>query len=124
MVANMSAPPPPAAEAEIEARLAENFRLPGFVMNSALAQNLDRMVGIYRACKRTGRMLLLDIYAMEMLRAAGNDNLPNVGWPNLSVYVPEYQRRRSPRVSASTCLSHTSPRGSTVSTSLRLPSAR
>jgi ribonuclease J len=81
-------------EAEIEARLAENFRLPGFVMISASAQNVDRMVSIYRACKRTGRMLLLDIYAMEMLRAAGNANLPNVGWPNLSVYVPEYQRRQ------------------------------
>lgn len=81
-------------EAEIEAKLAENFKLPGFVMISASAQNIDRMVSIYRACKRTGRTLLLDIYAMEMLRAAGNANLPNVGWPNLSVYVPEYQRRQ------------------------------
>ena len=81
-------------EAEIEARLAENFKLPGFVMISASAQNIDRIVSIYRACKRTGRTLLLDIYAMEMLRATGNANLPNVGWPNLSVYVPEYQRRQ------------------------------
>ena len=40
-------------EAEIEARLAENFKLPGFVMISASAQNIDRMVSIYRACKRT-----------------------------------------------------------------------
>lgn len=84
-------------EGEIEARLAENFKLPGFVMISASAQNVDRMVSIYRACKRTGRTLLLDIYAMEMLRATGNANLPNVGWPNLSVYVPEYQRRQIAR---------------------------
>jgi ribonuclease J len=84
-------------EAEIEARLAENFKLPGFVMISASAQNIDRIVSIYRACKRTGRTLLLDIYAMEMLRATGNANLPNVGWPNLSVYVPEYQRRQIAR---------------------------
>ena len=84
-------------EAEIEARLAENFKLPGFVMISASAQNIDRMVSIYRACKRTGRTLLLDIYAMEILRATGNANLPNVGWPNLSVYVPEYQRRQIAR---------------------------
>jgi ribonuclease J len=60
-------------EAEIEATLAENFKLPGFVMISASAQNVDRMVSIYRACKRTGRTLLLDIYAMEMLR--GNRQL-------------------------------------------------
>jgi len=81
-------------EAEIEARLAENFKQQGFVMISASAQNIDRMVSIYRACKRTGRTLLLDIYAMEILRATGNANLPNVGWSNLAVYVPEYQRRQ------------------------------
>lgn len=84
-------------EAQIETRLTESFRLPGFVMVSASAQNIDRMVSIYRACKRTGRTLLLDIYAMEMLRATGNANLPNAGWPNLSVYVPEYQRRQIAR---------------------------
>jgi ribonuclease J len=81
-------------EDEIEARLAENFRAPGFVMISASAQNIDRMVSIYRACKRTGRTLVLDLYAMEILRATGNANLPNAGWPNLAVYVPEYQRRQ------------------------------
>ncbi|MCK1520463.1 MBL fold metallo-hydrolase [Bradyrhizobium sp. 17] len=81
-------------ETEIETRLADAFRLPGFIMISASAQNIDRMVSIYRACKRTGRTLLLDLYAMEILRASGNSNLPNVGWPNLSIYVPEYQRRQ------------------------------
>lgn len=81
-------------ETEIEVRLVENFKAPGFVMISASAQNIDRLVSIYRACKRTGRILLLDLYAMEVLRATGNSNLPNVGWPNLSVYVPEYQRRQ------------------------------
>jgi ribonuclease J len=84
-------------EAEIEARLADNFERPGFVIISASAQNIDRMVSIYRACKRSGRTLLLDLYAMEILRATGNANLPNVGWPNLSVYVPEYQRRQIAR---------------------------
>lgn len=84
-------------EAEIEARLVQNFKAPGFVMISASAQNIDRMVSIYRACKRSGRTLLLDLYAMEIFRATGNGNLPNVGWPNLSVYVPEYQRRQIAR---------------------------
>jgi ribonuclease J len=81
-------------EVEIEARLTESFQLSGFIMISASAQNIDRLVSIYRACKRTGRTLLLDLYAMEMLRATGNVNLPNVGWSNLAVYVPEYQRRQ------------------------------
>src|SRR6478609_3873787 len=84
-------------EAEIEGRLIESFSTPGFVAISASAQNIDRMVSIYRACKRTGRTLLLDLYAMEILRATGNANLPDVGWPNLAVYVPEYQRRQIKR---------------------------
>jgi ribonuclease J len=84
-------------ESEIEARLAESFTAPGFVAISASAQNIDRIVSIYRACKRTERTLLLDIYAMEILRATGNTNLPEPGWPNLSVYVPEYQRRQIKR---------------------------
>lgn len=85
------------SETEIEARLVESFSQTGFIVISASAQNIDRMISIYRACKRTGRTLLLDIYAMEILRATNNPNLPNVGWPNLSVYVPEYQRRHITR---------------------------
>ena len=81
-------------EAEIEERLVERFKPPGFVIVSASAQNIDRMVSLYRACKRTARTLVLDLYAMEMLRATKNQNLPGPGWPNLSVYVPEYQRRQ------------------------------
>ena len=84
-------------ESDIEQRLVDNFCAPGFVMISASAQNIDRMVSIYRACKRTGRTLVLDLYAMEILRATGNANLPGAGWPNLVVYVPEYQRRQIAR---------------------------
>ena len=52
---------------------------------------------IYRACKRTDRTLLLDLYAMKVLRATGNPRVPAAGWPNLAVYVPEYQRRHIAR---------------------------
>jgi ribonuclease J len=85
------------AESEIEARLVENLKRDGFVGVCASAQNIDRMVSIYRACKRTGRTLILDLYAMEILRATENSNLPGAGWPNLAVYVPEYQRRHIAR---------------------------
>lgn len=51
-------------------------------------------MSLYRACKRTSRTLVLDLYAMEVLRATGNPNIPHAGWPNLAVYVPEYQRRQ------------------------------
>lgn len=81
-------------ENEIEDLLVERFGSAGFVAIMASAQNIDRMVTIYRSCKRTGRTLLLDLYAMEILRATDNPNLPAPGWPNLAVYVPDYQRRR------------------------------
>lgn len=82
-----------ATETEIEERFVKTFSAPGFVIVSASAQNIDRIVSLYRACKRTGRTLVLDLYAMEMLRAAGSPHLPQVGWPNLAIYVPQYQRR-------------------------------
>ena len=84
-------------EGAIEARLVERFVPDGFVGVCASAQNIDRIVSLYRACKRTGRTLVLDLYAMEILRATENPNLPAAGWPNLAVYVPEYQRRHIAR---------------------------
>ncbi len=84
-------------EVEIEQRFIAAFSAPGFVAVSASAQNIDRIVSLYRACKRTGRTLILDAYAMEILRATQNEHLPQVGWPNLAVYIPEYQRRQIAR---------------------------
>lgn len=84
-------------EGDIETRLVERFRDPGFVGVCASAQNIDRMVSIYRACKQSGRTLVLDLYALEMLAGTGNPNIPQAGWPNVAVYVPEYQRRHIKR---------------------------
>lgn len=86
-----------ATETDIEEQFVRRFKMPGFITVSASAQNIDRNVSLYRACKRTGRTLLLDLYAMEVLKATGNEHLPRPGWPNLSVYIPEYQRRQIAR---------------------------
>jgi ribonuclease J len=84
-------------EREIEEQLVERLRVPGFVGVCASAQNIDRVVSLYRACKRTGRTLVLDLYALEVLSATENPHIPQAGWPNLAVYVPEYQRRHIKR---------------------------
>lgn len=82
-------------EDELEARFAEAFRsATGMVLVMASAQNIDRMVTLYRACKRSGRTLILDLYAAEILRATGNDNIPQSHWPQIAVHVPHYQRVR------------------------------
>lgn len=84
-------------EDEIEEAFVERLRDPGFVAVCASAQNIDRIVSLYRACKNTGRTLILDLYALEVLRATQNPSIPIAGWPNLAVYVPQYQRRHIAR---------------------------
>ncbi|MGW9819319.1 ribonuclease J [Methylorubrum extorquens] len=84
-------------EAEIEVAMAERLSMRGLVVVCASAQNIDRMVTIYRACKRTGRTLVIDLYAAEVLAATGSANVPTAGWPNLKVHVPQYQRQRIAR---------------------------
>ena len=85
-------------ETEIEERMVGCFKnAKGFVAVCASAQNIDRMVTIYRACKRSNRTLLLDLYAVEILKATGGPNIPQAHWPNIKVFVPEYQRRQIAR---------------------------
>nr|WP_298099402.1 MBL fold metallo-hydrolase [uncultured Shinella sp.] len=82
-------------ETEIESKLLDIFRrAQGMALVAASAQNIDRMVSLYRACKRSGRTLVIDLYAAEVLRATGNVNIPQSDWPNIAVYVPHYQRVR------------------------------
>lgn len=85
------------AEAEVEALLVERLRAPGFVAVCTSAQSADRVVSLYRACKRTGRTFVLDFYAAEALAATGNPNTPRAGWSHVAIYVPRYQRRHVAR---------------------------
>ncbi|MBP0447325.1 hypothetical protein J8J14_21380 [Roseomonas sp. SSH11] len=84
-------------EEQVELLLAERMRAPGLVAVCASAQNVDRMVSLYRACRRTGRVLVLDLYAAEVLAATGNPRVPRAGWDDVAIYVPEYQRRHVAR---------------------------
>ncbi len=80
-------------EADVEQQFVDIFEeTEGVALVAASAQNIDRMVSLYRACKRSGRTLLIDIYSAEMLRATGNANIPQSDWPGVAVYVPQYQR--------------------------------
>jgi ribonuclease J len=84
-------------EEAIQKRLIERFGPDGFIGVCASAQNIDRIVSIYKACNRTRRTLVLDLYALEILAATGNRRLPSAGRHNVAVYVPEYQRRHIKR---------------------------
>ncbi|MCJ2113460.1 MBL fold metallo-hydrolase [Methylobacterium sp. E-025] len=69
----------------------------GMALVAASAQNINRVVSLYRACKRTGRTLVLDLYAAEMLAATGNSRIPQSDWPGVAVFVPQHQRVRIKR---------------------------
>jgi ribonuclease J len=82
-------------EKELELRFIECFKAtPGLVLVACSAQNIDRVVIVYRAAKQSSRMLVVDAYAAEVLKAIGSEHIPKPvrGWPNIAVYIPFSQR--------------------------------
>jgi ribonuclease J len=61
-----------------------------FVWTSA--QNIDRLVTIYKACRQTGKTMVLDLYTANILRSLNNLRIPQPGWKQLKVFVPKFQR--------------------------------
>ena len=60
------------------------------------AQNLDRIVTIYRAVKRTGKIMVIDLYTAYTLDALRclSPNLPQWDWPQIRVIQWGYQQGR------------------------------
>jgi ribonuclease J len=80
-------------EAEIEKQLIQIFSsTPCMVLVHTSAQNIDRIVSIMRACKRTRRRLIIDLYTAAVLEATGNPNIPQSHWPEIALFVPQAQR--------------------------------
>jgi len=80
-------------EAKLEAEMAAVFRdTAGLAMVYSSAQNIDRVVTLYRAAKKAGRELVIDLYAAAILEATGNTNLPQSDWDGVKLYVPHRQR--------------------------------
>jgi ribonuclease J len=80
-------------ERDVELAMAETFHSTrGLVAVFSAAQNIDRLVTVYRACKRAGRTLVVDLYTATMAAATGNENIPQPGFPRLRIYVPNRQR--------------------------------
>ena len=84
------------SEREVEEECVERFRAtPGIVLACFSPQNVDRLVTIYRAAKRSGRRLALDLYGAEVARATGREQtIPQAEWDGVAVYAPRSQRGR------------------------------
>ena len=82
-------------EQEIENDLIQTFKATtGIVLAMYSAQNIDRLVTMFRACIQAGRHLVVDLYAASIAAATANPNIPKAGFEKLLVYVPLRQRIR------------------------------
>lgn len=82
------------SEDELEFRFIEHFRsTKGLVLIWTSGQNIDRIVTIYKACRQSGKKLIVDLYTASILMAINNPHLPQPGFRNFYVFVPQFQRR-------------------------------
>lgn len=84
-------------EAKVEKKIVEvigSQKNISFIISSS--QNIDRIVSAYRACKRTGRTLVIDIYTawvLEQVRKV-TENVPGMEWPEIRVYADYSQDKK------------------------------
>jgi ribonuclease J len=92
---NLGTDKPTVTETELEANLVTRAALvPGRIFVAWSGQNVDRTVTLYRAAKRTGRDLIIDLYTADILdQIAEGTNLPRPGFQNLKVVITRALRR-------------------------------
>lgn len=82
-------------ERDVEADMVDTFRsTEGLPVVVSSAQNIDRLVTVYRAARRSGRILLVDLYTATVAQAIGRSTVPQPGFPRLGVFIPRRQRVR------------------------------
>jgi ribonuclease J len=79
-------------ETELEDRFVKSCEdTTGAVVVLGSAQNLDRLVTVYRAARRSGRQLVVDLYGATVATAT-RSTIPQPGFDDVRVYVPQRQR--------------------------------
>lgn len=85
-------------ETEIENELIEVFKQQGKInLIYTSGQNIDRLTSIYRACKRTGKILVVDVYVAKVLKELSKYAgipYPSENFENLKVMFPFFTSRR------------------------------
>lgn len=83
------------SEDQLELALAEAMKnTAGAVLACYSGQNIDRLVTVFRAAKRAGRTLVLDLYTALLARATGRATIPQAEWEGVRVFLPHSQRAR------------------------------
>jgi len=83
----------PKSEDAIEDELAKIFLATnGIALVNVSAQNIDRVVSVFRACLKTNRTLIIDLYTASILAATGNSRIPQSDWDRIALCIPYKQR--------------------------------
>ncbi|MGA1806240.1 MBL fold metallo-hydrolase [Sphingobium sp. WW5] len=92
---NLGSTKPTAHESDLEADFEGLFgRTKGRVFVAWSAQNVDRTVTLYRAAKKAGRTLVVDLYTAEVLEMlAEHGRLPQPGFDQLKVVITSTMSR-------------------------------
>lgn len=86
------------SEEDVENRCVELFeQTAGMVLAGYSGQNIDRLVTMHRAARRSGRTLVLDLYTASIAGATGVDTIPQGTWESIHVFAPLSQRIRVKR---------------------------
>ena len=79
-------------EDDIEESMVETLRkTDGPVLLFASSQNIDRMVSAFRAARRSGRLMVIDLYTAHVLRSIGEfarTPQPSPDFPEIRVFYP------------------------------------
>jgi len=85
-------------EPEIENELIELFKQQGKInLIYTSGQNIDRLTSIYRACKRIGKIFVVDVYVAKVLKELSKYAgipYPSENFENLKVMFPFFTSRR------------------------------
>ena len=80
-------------EQDLEEEFVETFRdTKGIHFVWTSIQNIDRVVTIFRAAKKTGRFLIISLYAAVVLEATRRDTIPQSYWDDVKVYTTQSER--------------------------------
>lgn len=93
---NLGTTKPTVSETALEDRLLDRIRsVRGRVFVAWSGQNIDRTVTLYRAAKRTGRDLIVDLYTADILNQIDvSGHVPRPGWPHLKVVFTRHLARK------------------------------
>lgn len=85
-------------ESDIEKGFVQLFKQPKKInLIYTSSQNIDRIVSIYRACKRTNKVMAIDFYTatvLKVLSAYASIPFPSSNFPEVRVYYPYFLSRR------------------------------